>query len=127
MNSMNRELIEAKKIEMKEFMVATLELEQFPEEWNRSLGFVYRFLKDAVKLEEDKEIIDKTQRNRILIKLVEDSIFGCSNDFLLEDYKYYLNTGDDDYIFITAIEKVRDSIIRLQDKSILEMIESGQI
>lgn len=124
---MDRDLIEAKKIEIKEFFMETLELEEFPEKWNVFLSLAYRFLKNAVKVEEDKEIVNKAQRNKVLIKLLEDAMCGCNDDFLLEDYKYYLNTGKDEHIFISSSEKMNEALIRYQDRQIEEMIESGQI
>ena len=124
---MDRELIEVKKIEIKEFFKETLELEEFPEKWNVFLSLAYGFLKNAVKLEEDKEILNKAQRNKVLIKLLEDAMCGCNDDFLLEDYQYYLNTGKDEQIFISSSEKMNESLIRYQDRKVLEMIESGQI
>ena len=124
---MDRELIEVKKSEIKEFFMETLELEEFPEKWNVFLSLAYRFLKDAVKVEGDKEIVNKAQRNKVLIKLLEDAMCGCNDDFLLEDYEYYLNTGKDEHIFISSSEKINEALIRYQDRQIEEMIESGQI
>ena len=124
---MDRDLIEAKKIEIKEFFKETLELEEFPKKWNIFLTLAYGFLKNAVKVEEDKEIVNKGQRNKVLIKLLEDAMCGCNDDFLLEDYEYYLNTGKDEHIFISSSQKMSEALIRYQDRKVSGMIESGQI
>ena len=124
---MDRELIEAKKREIEDFVVKTLGIEEFPEKWSIFLSLAYGFLKNAVKVEKDKKILDKAQRNKVLIKLLEDAMCGCNDDFLLEDYQYYLNTGKDEQIFISSSEKMNESLIRYQDRKVLEMIESGQI
>lgn len=124
---MDRDLIEEKKIEIEEFIVETLGIEEFPQEWRSERVRVFRLLKKLTELEEDKEIVDMIERNKVLIKLIEHDINMYDRDFLLEDYKEYLNTRDTSQIFLSTGEKFETLMERYQDAQIAEMIESGQI
>lgn len=124
---MDRELIEAKKIEIEEFIVETLGIEEFPQEWESERVRVFKFLKKLTELEADKEITDMVERNKVLIKLIEHHINRYDREFLIEDYKAYLNTGDASQIFLTTGAKFETLMERYQDAQIVEMIESGQI
>lgn len=105
----------------------TLELEELPEVWNRSLAYCYGILKEAIKLEEGKEIVDKVERNKVLIKSLEDAMVGSDTIFLLEDYEHYINTGEVEHIFVTSHEKWNEYCIRRADKEIEEAIKRGEI
>lgn len=124
---MDRELIEVKKSEIEDFIVATLGIEEFPQEWKSEGVKVFKLLQKTIELEEDKEIVDMIERNKVLIKLIEHDINMYDRDFLLEDYKEYLNTRDTSQIFLSTGEKFETLMERYQDKQIAEMIESGQI
>ena len=124
---MDRDLIEEKKIEIEEFIVETLGIEEFPQEWRSERVRVFRLLKKLTELEEDKEIVDMIERNKVLIKFIEHDINMYDRDFLLEDYKEYLNTRDTSQIFLSTGEKFETLMERYQDAQIAEMIESGQI
>ena len=124
---MDRELIEVKKSEIEDFIVATLGIEEFPQEWKSEGVKVFKLLQKTIELEEDKEIVDMIERNKVLIKLIEHDINMYDRDFLLEDYKEYLNTRDTSQIFLSTGEKFETLMERYQDAQIAEMIESGQI
>lgn len=124
---MDRELIEVKKSEIEDFIVATLGIEEFPQEWKSERVKVFKLLQKTIELEEDKEIVDMIERNKVLIKLIEHDINMYDRDFLLEDYKEYLNTRDTSQIFLSTGEKFETLMERYQDAQIAEMIESGQI